>query len=176
MTAVTTLPKSSPASSAQPGDDLKTTHNEPTTTTSAPPPIRDLAKSYTHRLLSISDSLLSSLSTLSFPPAISAARMAIVSMMSHSITFGQIRILTADQGVYVFPNADKRKELGLGDVPTTDIADIRVIRDTFWFRLVVLAELGFAEAYMAGDCEVSDLVQVFKVSPPSRTSLTHYSC
>lgn len=41
--------------------------------------------------------------------------------------------------------------------------DIRVIRDTFWLRLVTLGDLGFAEAYMAGDCEVSDIVQVFKV-------------
>jgi cyclopropane-fatty-acyl-phospholipid synthase len=112
----------------------------------------------------VPDAFLGQLSTLSFPPAIAAARMAIVSMMSHSITWGQIRILTADQGIYTFPSAQKREELGLGEVKKDQIADIRVINDTFWFRLVVLADIGFAEAYMAGDCEVSDLVQVFKVS------------
>lgn len=87
-------------------------------------------------------------------------------MMSHSITWGQIRILTADHGIYTFPSSEKRADLGLEDIKVSQdqIADIRVIRDTFWFRLVVLADIGFAEAYMAGDCEVSDLVQVFKVS------------
>ena len=85
-------------------------------------------------------------------------------MMSHSIAYGQLRILTANQGVYIFPSPDRRKELGLGDVEEKDKAEIRIIRDTFWLRLVTLGDLGFAEAYMAGDCEVSDLVQVFKVS------------
>lgn len=137
---------------------------------SAPPPAE--SKSVTHRLLSIPDTLLSSLSTLSFPPAIAAARMAIISMMSHSITYGQIRILTADQGIFTFPSPQKREELGLGPVDPNECADIRVINDTFWFRLVVLADIGFAEAYMAGDCEVSDLVQVFKVSPPPDQDLS----
>lgn len=90
-------------------------------------------------------------------------------MMSHSITWGQIRILTADHGIYTFPSAQKREELGLGEVAKDQVADIRVINDTFWFRLVVLADIGFAEAYMAGDCEVSDLVQVFKVSLRNQT-------
>lgn len=119
-------------------------------------------KGYVHKLLSIPDTLLSSLSTISFPPAIAASRMAIISMMSASITWGQLRILTADQGVFTFPVQKKGSEQMV--VRPEDRADIRVIRNTFWFRLVVLADLGFAEAYMAGDCEVSDLVQVFKAS------------
>jgi cyclopropane-fatty-acyl-phospholipid synthase len=119
-------------------------------------------KGYVHKLLSIPDTLLSSLSTISFPPAIAASRMAIISMMSVSITWGQLRILTADQGVFTFPVQKKGSEQVV--VRPEDRADIRVIRNTFWFRLVVLADLGFAEAYMAGDCEVSDLVQVFKAS------------
>jgi len=157
-----TPPDSEPSSPKSSAVSLpKTTPSYPV---AAPP---TTSKSYSHRLLSIPDTILTSLSTFSFPPAIAAARMAIVSMMSHSITYGEIRILTADQGIYTFPSAQKREELGLGPVDPEDRVDIRVINDTFWFRLVVLADIGFAEAYMAGDCEVSDLVQVFKVSPPS---------
>lgn len=89
--------------------------------------------------------------------------MGIISMMSHSITHGRLRVLTT-KGIYVFPSDEKRKELGLGELKEGDTVDIRVIRDTFWLRLVTLGDLGFAEAYMAGDCEVSDLVQVFKVN------------
>jgi cyclopropane-fatty-acyl-phospholipid synthase len=79
--------------------------------------------------------------------------MAILSMMNQSIKYGKLRILT-DQGVYTFPPDAQDDAEG---------AEIRVIRDTFWLRLVTLGDLGFAEAYMSGDCEVSDLVQVFKV-------------
>lgn len=73
--------------------------------------------------------------------------------MNQSIKYGKLRILT-DQGVYTFPPDAK---------DTEDAAEIRVIRDTFWLRLVTLGDLGFAEAYMSGDCEVSDLVKVFQV-------------
>lgn len=33
-------------------------------------------------------------------------------------------------------------------------ATIRVTSDRFWLRLLTLGDLGFAEAYMAGECEV----------------------
>ena len=124
----------------------------------------DLApKSYTQSLFNLADNLTSSVSTLSFPPLVAAARMAIISMMSHSISYGRLRVLTLNSGVYVFPSEERRKALGLAEVGERETVDIRVIRDTFWLRLVTLGDLGFAEAYMAGDCEVSDLVQVFKV-------------
>ena len=132
----------------------------------------DWVNHYTNRLLAIPDAVLGQLSTVSFPPAIAASRMAIVSMMSHSITWGQIRILTADHGIYTFPSAQKREEEGLPPVSPDQVVDVRVINDAFWFRLVVLADIGFAEAYMAGDCEVSDLVQVFKVGLVSCSSST----
>ncbi|KAK4688910.1 cyclopropane-fatty-acyl-phospholipid synthase, partial [Tremellales sp. Uapishka_1] len=82
--------------------------------------------------------------------------------MEHSIRYGRLRVLTADHGVYTFGAADN----------SGSSADIRVIRDTFWLRLVTLGDLGFAEAYMAGDCEVSDLVEVFKIFIRSRPSLS----
>jgi hypothetical protein len=94
------------------------------------------------------------LTSLSYGPVVSAARAAILAMMNQSIKYGKLRILT-DQGVYTFP-PDAKDDI--------EAAEIRVIRDTFWLRLVTLGDLGFAEAYMSGDCEVSDLVKVFQVS------------
>ena len=125
-----------------------------------------VSKTYASSLLSLADSVTgtftSTLTSLSYPPVVSAARMAILSMMNQSIKYGKLRILT-DQGVYTFPPDAK---------DTEDAAEIRVIRDTFWLRLVTLGDLGFAEAYMSGDCEVSDLVKVFQVCPLSVTRLT----
>lgn len=118
----------------------------------------DSAKSYTSSLLGLADAvthrLASTLTSMSYGPVVSAARAAILAMMNQSIKYGKLRILT-DQGVYTFPPDAKDDVEG---------AEIRVIRDTFWLRLVTLGDLGFAEAYMSGDCEVSDLVKVFQVS------------
>ena len=124
---------------------------------SRPAASAQVSKSYASSLYSLADSVTgtftSTLTSLSYPPVVSAARMAILSMMSQSIKYGKLRILT-EQGVYTFPPDAK---------DTEDAAEIRVIRDTFWLRLVTLGDLGFAEAYMSGDCEVSDLVKVFQV-------------
>ena len=120
------------------------------------------SKSYTSTLFNLADTFTNSVSTLSFPPLIYAARMAVIAIMSRSIGSGSLRVLTAN-GVFVFPSDAKRKELGLGEAKDGETVDIRVIRDTFWLRLATLGDMGFAEAYMAGDCEVSDLVKVFKV-------------
>jgi cyclopropane-fatty-acyl-phospholipid synthase len=74
-------------------------------------------------------------------------------MMAKAIAHGQLRILTSD-GIHTFP---------VGSLKGAAAAEIRVVNDAFWLRLVTLGDLGFAEAYMVGDCEVSDLVEVFKV-------------
>lgn len=44
-------------------------------------------------------------------------------------------------------------------------AEIRVTKDAFWIRMLLLSDLGFAEAWMGGDIEVDDLDALFKVSP-----------
>ena len=118
--------------------------------------------SYTSNLFNLADTFTSSVSTLSFPPLVTAARIAVIAIMSRSIGYGRLRVHTTDE-ILVFPSDAMRKELGLGQVKAAETVDIRVIRDTFWLRLATLGDLGFAEAYMAGDCEVSDLVKVFKV-------------
>lgn len=77
-------------------------------------------------------------------------------MMAKAIAHGQLRILTSD-GIHTFPVGSPKPTGGAA------AAEIRVVNDAFWLRLVTLGDLGFAEAYMVGDCEVSDLVEVFKV-------------
>lgn len=82
-------------------------------------------------------------------------------MMSR-ITKGRLRIVT-DSHVYIFPPpgspADKRNPVpGL-------TAEFRVLNPTFWIRLCLMSDLGFAEAYMYGDAECNDLSTLFKVRP-----------
>lgn len=118
--------------------------------------------SYRTSLLGVADRLLgyaiNTISSLSYGPITAACRMAVLEMLSRTITHGRLRLITSDS-IHVFPPVSE----GIGNQEA--VPEIRVIRDTFWIRLVLLGDMGFAEAYMAGDCDVSDLVQVFKVSP-----------
>jgi cyclopropane-fatty-acyl-phospholipid synthase len=87
-------------------------------------------------------------------------------MMSR-ITKGRLRIVT-DSHVYIFPTpgspADKQNPVpGL-------TAEFRVLNPTFWIRLCMMSDLGFAEAYMYGDAECDDLSTLFKVSFPEFVS------
>jgi hypothetical protein len=42
--------------------------------------------------------------------------------------------------------------------------ELVVKRDAFWMRLLLFADMGFAEAFMLGDFECADLTAFFKVS------------
>lgn len=59
---------------------------------------------------------------------------------------------------YLFPES-RSQESNEGDLE----AEIRVRSDTFWIRLCLMGDLGFAEAYMYGEVECDDLVSLFKV-------------
>lgn len=79
------------------------------------------------------------------------------------ITKGRLRIVT-DTHVYIFPTpgspSDKQN-------PMPELtAQFRVLNPTFWIRLCMMSDLGFAEAYMYGDAECSDLPALFKASLP----------
>ncbi|OCF41406.1 hypothetical protein I317_04797 [Kwoniella heveanensis CBS 569] len=124
--------------------------------------------SFTDAFTSTVASSLFSLSSL--PPVVAATKFAILTAMSSSITMGQLRIITPDQEVHVFPSPEKRSGVQ-ADMDDRQTAEIRVLRDSFWLRLVAQGDLGFAEAYMAGDCEVTDLVQVFRIFIRSQQSL-----
>ena len=85
---------------------------------------------------------------------------------------GQLRVVSASTGeVYTFgqpkiyndkyPNPDK---LARPDPATDEIrAELRVINDAFWIRMLLMSDLGFAEAFMVGDVETDDLDSLFKV-------------
>ncbi|WVR05790.1 hypothetical protein IAU60_002815 [Kwoniella sp. DSM 27419] len=139
---------------------------------SAVPAIPEKPRSLTNSLYALTDALTatvaSSLFSLSsLAPVVGATKLAILTMMAHSITYGQLKIITPENEVHVFPTPERRK----APLQPGQTAEIKVLRDSFWLRLVALGDLGFAEAYMAGDCEVSDLVEVFKIFIRSRPSL-----
>lgn len=98
-----------------------------------------------------------------------AARTTIVSMME-KLTRGQLRVLSTEGICYTFgtpaiysdafPNPNKEALPSKADEIR---AEIRVINDAFWVRMLLLSDLGFSEAFMTGDIEVDDLDALFKV-------------
>lgn len=56
---------------------------------------------------------------------------------------------------------DEQSDLkGADSVPNVKVV---VNSDSFWVRLLLFADIGFAESYMLGDFECNDLVSFFRV-------------
>lgn len=92
------------------------------------------------------------------------------------INRGQLRVLTTS-GAYTFgtpsiyndkyPNPNKEAVPSKADEIR---AEITVVNDAFWVRMLLLSDLGFSEAYMVGDIEIDHLDEVFKVSSTCQRS------
>lgn len=78
--------------------------------------------------------------------AVAFARSSILSVLENAITVGHLTI-SDSQGSHYYGRYQK----GCNDVHLT------VINDNFWFRILLSGDLGFSEAYMIGDIEVSSL-------------------
>ncbi|KAH7107208.1 cyclopropane-fatty-acyl-phospholipid synthase [Auriculariales sp. MPI-PUGE-AT-0066] len=79
---------------------------------------------------------------------------------------GNLRIITQSQ-VYRFPPVAK----GVVNEHPHLFAELVVIRDTFWTRMLTMGDLGFAESYMYGDVQCDDLRSLFKVFMVNRDEL-----
>ena len=75
------------------------------------------------------------------------------------IQHGELKILHSSD-IYTFPSTPKESM----DTTKDHRAELRVISPAFWIRLVAMSDLGFAEAYMYGEVECDDLIELFKVS------------
>jgi cyclopropane-fatty-acyl-phospholipid synthase len=130
---------------------------------------RNFAKAVTpkQRLLTLADRALGGTRDVlvgqSWGPLVNVARTVIISLME-KISYGQLRVLTPD-GIYSFgqPSVDVNDPLPGGDGDGKLTAEIRVVNDAFWVRMLILSDLGFAEAVLVGDIIVDDLDNVFKV-------------
>ena len=77
------------------------------------------------------------------------------------ITIGRLMILCSEN-TYIFPSESSENGTQSGKHGYT--AELRVVKDTFWVRIIAMGDLGFAEAYMYGDVECDDLISLFRVS------------
>ncbi|CAB4380415.1 unnamed protein product [Rhizophagus irregularis] len=94
----------------------------------------------------------------SWEPLLHFARNTVLSLMSR-IDVGHLRVLSKDC-IYEFGPKDSKLK-----------SEIKIINDSFWARLLILGDLGYAEAYMLGDVTCDDLVTLIKIFVANRSHL-----
>ena len=133
-----------------------------------------LPKAITQPLAIGGDILRGAVGSLSWAPVLSFSKTAVTSLFSRiesgtlviidettgkTTSYGQkianehSKMTNGVNGV----NGTHRKTGGVGKV------DLVVKRETFWVRLFLFADMGFAEAYMLGDFECANLTGFFQV-------------
>jgi hypothetical protein len=123
---------------------------------------REMAAAAVSAIGALNETLLSWVS----PPVFNLARRTVLGIFARLET-GSLLIMDQASGAkYVFgesrleENSEKAEAKSIYTVPS---AKIVVTRDSFWLRLLLFADIGFAEAYMLGDFECNDLVSFFQV-------------
>lgn len=114
----------------------------------------------------------STLGGLTWGPALSIAKPAILSVFSQ-IEVGTLLLVDEPEGTrYVFGqklSMVKGEELptttsGIRKATAVPRVEVVVKDEAFWMRLLLFADMGFAEAYMLGDFGCADLTAFFQVS------------
>lgn len=110
----------------------------------------------------IKDGLLS----LTWAPAISMARTTVLRMFA-GLEEGRLLIIDETIGaVYTFGQPLLHNNGGKVDAKSSNsLLNVRIaVRfDSFWLRLLLFADVGFAESCMLGEIECDDLVSFFRV-------------
>lgn len=111
--------------------------------------------------------------TYAWPPLLSLSRGAILALLKQ-IQVGSLTVVDTDGSVTVC-GTSRRVQGDGGDktVHTVPHAELRVLNDLFWVRLLVFADMGFAESYMLGEVACPDLTAFFKVFIVNRPHLSN---
>jgi len=117
------------------------------------------------------DLLRRALGSVSWGPALSISKATVTSLFAR-IENGSLMVVDEVTGttevygekiakemsvVINGVNGEYKERLGAGKV------ELIVHKESFWVRLFLFADMGFAEAYMLGEIECSDLTAFFQV-------------
>ncbi|KZT35961.1 cyclopropane-fatty-acyl-phospholipid synthase [Sistotremastrum suecicum HHB10207 ss-3] len=92
---------------------------------------------------------------------INFARSTLTEACEKGVLIGHLTIVDT-QGTYSFGSNDKQTEPHV---------TIEVVNDAFWTRVLFGGDLGFGEAYLAGDIKTDDLKGAFQIWLDNRSSL-----
>ncbi|KAL8840718.1 MAG: hypothetical protein Q9170_001236 [Blastenia crenularia] len=110
------------------------------------------------------DAARSYLGSFTWSPLVRLSRAAVLSLLGR-VEIGHIIIIDSD-GSEIICGERWPKE----GVPSTEL---RVLKDAFWVRLLLFADMGFAESFMLGEVACSNLVNFFKIFIINREHLAN---
>lgn len=106
-----------------------------------------------------------------WPPVLSLSRGAILALLKQ-IQIGSLTITDSDGTLTVCGSPRRAESSEEKTVYTIPHAQLRVLNDMFWVRLLVFADMGFAESFMLGEVACPDLTAFFKVFILNRPHLS----
>lgn len=132
----------------------------------------------TRPFVSGTDLVKSTLGGLSWGPAVTVSRTMVTGMFSklnkgtlvvkdmttcQTDTYGEHLPSVMTKFPYGTINGAEAK-LAPGSYPAQKKITLTIHKDSFWVRVLLFADMGFAEAYMLGEVDTSDLAGFFQVS------------
>ncbi|KAF2226729.1 Mycolic acid cyclopropane synthetase-domain-containing protein [Elsinoe ampelina] len=113
--------------------------------------------------------------SFAWPGFLSLSRATILSLLQR-ITTGQLKITDVD-GTITVCGQDKLKPIPQSQrtVYSVPVTELVVNKDVFWARLLLFADMGFAESYMLGEVSCPDLTSFFQLFIVNRESLSNGS-
>lgn len=106
---------------------------------------------------------------LTWGPSLKAAKWAVHSLFNN-IEIGTLVVLDEVDGtsnIYsgnpAVGNAQEKPTNGPERLTSPPRVELVVKKSAFWMRLVLFADMGFAESYMLGEVECNDLTAFFQV-------------
>ncbi|KAI2619186.1 cyclopropane-fatty-acyl-phospholipid synthase [Hypoxylon sp. NC1633] len=126
------------------------------------------------------DIVRGTLGSLTWGPALGIAKPTVLSVFS-KITVGTLLLVDEPAGtrlVYGQKLASKGPSPTNGEylprkVDTIPRVEVRVKDDAFWMRLLLFADMGFAESYMLGEFECADLTAFFQLFISNRDEMSN---
>ncbi|KAK3716151.1 hypothetical protein LTR37_006596 [Vermiconidia calcicola] len=124
-------------------------------------------------LVERANALASYAGSFAWPSLLYVSRGAILALLKN-IQIGSLQIRDSD-GTLTVCGSPKRAESGgeKDNVYTIPHAEFKVLNDLFWVRLLLFADMGFAESYMLGEVACPDITAFFKLFIVNRKYLSN---
>ncbi|CAK3874213.1 related to cyclopropane synthase [Lecanosticta acicola] len=115
--------------------------------------------------------------SFAWPPLLSFSRGAILTLL-RNIQVGSLHITDTDGSITICGSVNRvadhldngESEKSVYSVPH---AELKVLNDLFWVRLLLFADMGFAESYMLGEVSCPDLTAFFKLFIVNKAHLSN---
>lgn len=118
--------------------------------------------------------LVSYAGSFAWPSLLSLSRSASLGLLKN-IQVGSLQITDSDGSITICGSPRRAGEVLDNEktVFSTPHTELRVMNDLFWVRLLLFADMGFAESYMLGEVSCSDLTSFFKLFIVNKSHLSN---